>query len=322
MTNSLAGLKIGHASNREHHTGCTVLLCPEGTIGGVDVRGTAPASRELILLASDKLVSTINAVLLTGGSAFGLSAAEGVMRYLAERNIGHPTPIKPVPIVCAASAYDLFFSRGRVVPDADMGYRACEAASEINSIQGNVGAGTGVTVGKWGGYGSFMKGGFGLATFTEEELEIGAAAVVNSIGDVVNDDGSVLAGARSVEGEWLVSQNPFRRFPDLPPANLAMNTTLVVAATNARLDKVRANILAQRAHDGLAMAVRPVHTSHDGDIAFGLSTGQIEVSFDYIGNIAVTMVAEAIRNAVRHATTVSGIPGLASENNDGVELNG
>jgi L-aminopeptidase/D-esterase-like protein len=308
---NLAGVKIGHATRAEYHTGCTVFLCPPGTVGGVDVRGPAPGSRETVLLAPEKSVTTINAILLTGGSAFGLSAADGVMRYLAEKDIGHPTPIRPIPIVAASVVYDLFLGRGQGLPDSELGYQACLAAEQDGPIaQGNVGAGTGVTVGKWGGFGGFMKGGFGLASIQIEDLIVSAAAVVNAVGDVVNVDGTVLAGSRKEDGGWRVEDDPLRRFPERPPANLVTNTTLVVVATNARLDKVQTNRLATRAHDGLAIAIRPVHTTHDGDTAFALSTGQIEVPFDIAANAAVDVVAEAIRNGVREAETVIGIEGL------------
>ncbi|MFZ0544281.1 MAG: P1 family peptidase [Candidatus Promineifilaceae bacterium] len=310
----LAGIKIGHATRAEYHTGCTVFLCPPGTVGGVDVRGPAPGSRETVLLAPDKSVTTINAVLLTGGSAFGLSAADGVMRYLAENGIGHQTPIRPIPIVAGAVVYDLFLGGGQGLPDGELGYQACLNAGSDPIEQGNVGAGTGVTVGKWGGFQGIMKGGFGLASLQEGDLVVGAAAVVNGVGDVVNEDGTVLAGAYKAEGGWRVEEDPLRRFPELAPANLGTNTTLIVVATNARFDKVQANRLAQRAHDGMAIAVRPVHTTHDGDTAFALATGQVEVPFDVVANAAVLMVAEAIRNGVRHAATAAGIRGLkASE---------
>jgi L-aminopeptidase/D-esterase-like protein len=306
---NLAGLKIGHATDPEYHTGCTVFLCPPETVGSVDARGPAPGSRELTLLELDKPIQFVNAVLLTGGSAFGLAAADGVMRYLGEQNIGHWTPIRPIPIVPAAVVYDLFFSGGQRMPDVAMGYAACLDAREQDIAQGNVGAGTGVTVGKWGGRDGFMKGGFGLACVAQEGVVVGAAAVVNAVGDVVNEDGTVLAGARRAEGGWLVAEKPYRPFAARPPAQLT-NTTLVVVWTNARLTKVEANRLAQRAHDGLAIAIRPVHTTHDGDTAFALATGQVETNFDLVANTAVHVTAEAIRNSVRLARSVGGVPGL------------
>lgn len=305
-------IKIGHATDPVYHTGCTVFLCPAGTVGGVDVRGPAPGSRETALLELDKPISVVHGLVLTGGSAFGLATADGVMRYLAEQGIGHPTPIRPIPIVPAGVVYDLFLNQGQRLPDAEMGYAACLAAGGQEIAQGNVGAGAGVTVGKWGGFKAMMKGGFGLAAETIEGITVCVAAVVNAVGDVVNQDGTVLAGSRASDGGWLVAQNPYRKFPPRPVANLITNTTLVVVATNARLTKIEANRLAQRAHDGLAIAIRPVHTTHDGDTAFALATGVInEAPFDLIANVAVEMVAEAVRNGVRYAQTVGDIPGLA-----------
>lgn len=311
MTIDLAGLKIGHATIEDSHTGCTVFLCPEGTVGGADVRGPAPGSREIALQGVDKPVHFVNAVLLAGGSAFGLAAADGVMRYCGERNIGHKTLIRPIPIVPAAIIYDLFLTQGRVFPDRDTGYEACLNAREKDIVQGNVGAGAGATVGKWSAKGGIMKGGFGLASYSEGDLVVGAAAVVNAMGDVVEVDGRVLAGSRNPDGGWMVESDPFRRFPDAPPVQLGMNTTLVVVYTNAKLDKVEAHRVAQRAHDGLAIAIRPVHSTHDGDITFALATNRVDAGFDFVANVSVEMVAEAIRNAVRRAESVGPIPGLA-----------
>jgi len=306
------GIKIGHVTDTENHTGCTVFLCPPQTVGSVDVRGPAPGSRETALLEPEKPVSYVNAVVFAGGSAFGLATADGVMRYLAESGIGHVTPIMPIPIVPAAIVYDLFLGRGRRLPDSEMGYQACLAAEAGNDAQGNVGAGTGVTVGKWAGFHSIMKGGFGLARRQVEDVVVCAAAVVNAVGDVVSEDGQVLAGARDDNGRWAVERDPLRRFPERPPAGLT-NTTLVVIATNAGLNKIEANRLAQRGHDALAIAVRPIHTTHDGDTVFALATGQLpEAHYDLVANMAVEVTAEAIRNGVRHAAGVAGIPGLAS----------
>jgi L-aminopeptidase/D-esterase-like protein len=240
------------------------------------------------------------------------------MRYLEEQGVGHWTPLARVPIVPAAVVYDLFLGGGKRRPDAAMGYAACLAASDAPAGEGNVGAGAGVTVGKWGGFEGMMKGGFGTAASSielqdggEARLQVAAAAVTNCVGDVLNADGSVLAGARSPRGGWLVEQDPLRRFPDRPPAALGTNTTLMVITTNARLTKVQANRLAQRAHDGLAVAVRPAHTTHDGDTAFALAGGGVEAPFDLVANAAAEMVAVAIRNSVRAAASVAGVPGLA-----------
>ena len=197
-----AGFRVGHARHADAPTGCTVILCPEGTVAGVDVRGPAPGSRETALLAADKPIARLDALLFTGGSAFGLAAADGVMRYLAERRIGHPTPVKPIPIVAASVIYDLGLAGGSVHPDAELGYAACRAACPLPlppSAQGNAGAGTGATVGKWGGRASMMKGGVGYAERDAAGAQVAALAVVNAVGDVLGEDGQMLAGARDEE---------------------------------------------------------------------------------------------------------------------------
>ena len=311
MTVELANVRIGHATDEENHSGCTVILCPEGAVGSVDVRGPGPGTREIALLAPERPLHKINGVVLTGGSAFGLATADGVMRYLAERGYGYVTPIRPVPIVSAAVVYDLFLSQGQNPPDADMGYAACLNARSDNDAQGNVGAGAGVTVGKWSGPDHMMKGGFGIAGMQIDDLIVKAAVIVNAIGDVVNHDGTVLSGAIDQEGQWLVSQYPLRYVPFAPPPQMGINTTLAVVMTNAKMNKQDAFRLAQRAHDGFAIAIRPTHMTHEGDTAFALATEQIDVPFEKVATAAVEIVAEAIRNAVRHAHTLGAIPGLA-----------
>lgn len=310
MSFGLAGVKIGHATDVQFNTGCTVFLCPENTIGSVDVRGPAPGSRETALLATDKRDILVNGILLTGGSAFGLAAADGVMRFLREKGIGHYTPIRPIPIVAGAVVYDLFLGSSDRPPGADMGYDACLNACEDNEVQGNVGAGTGVTVGKWNGFSNIMKGGFGLASMSVGGLQVGAAAVVNAVGDVVSADGTVLAGARESDGSWSVKGNRLRYVPDRRDLQAGTNTTLVVVATNAIMTKSEVNRVAQRAHDGIAVAIRPAHTNHDGDTAFALATGLVEAEFNLVANMALEVVSEAIRNGVRHAASLEKIPGL------------
>ena len=310
-----AGVRLGHATHPQYPTGCTVFLCPPGTYGSVESRGPAPGSRELALLAPDKPDDKeVNAILLTGGSAFGLAAADGVMRYLDERGIGHPTPIRNVPIVPAAVVFDL---RPGVAytPDAALGYAACEAAAAYDGTiaQGNAGAGTGVLVGKWAGFPYIMQGGFGVASIVAEGVEVAAAAVVNAVGDVVKDDGSVLAGARDPEGGWLAARHPLRYAGELGLPPPGTNTTLVVVATDATLTRNELARLTHHAHNGLAIAVRPSHTRHDGDMAFALSTRRTVAPISLVNNMAVAAVSEAIRNAVRHAATADGIPGLAGK---------
>lgn len=315
MNNSIdfAGIRIGHATYPESHTGCTVFLCPDGTLGSVDARGPAPGSRELALLAPDKPEDKeVDAIVLTGGSAFGLATADGVMRYLAERGIGHPTPVRPVPIVPAAVVFDLGLNAGSFTPDAAAGYAACQAAESFNGFieQGNAGAGTGVLVGKWAGFPQMMKGGFGIASLRHDGVVVAAAAVVNAVGDILNEDSSVLAGARDGAGGWLAQQNPLR-FIDWRAVPFAgMNTTLIVVATNAVLSRNELARLTHQAHNGIAITVRPSHTRHDGDIAFSLSTERFPAPFDLVCNMAVAATCEAIRNGVRHAASVNGIPGL------------
>lgn len=294
------GFRVGHATDEVHATGCTVVLCPPNTVGSAEVRGLAPGTREMALLSPEKGMQEVHAVLLTGGSAFGLAAADGVVRYLEERGVGYPTPLARVPIVPAAVVYDLFANGGARRPDAAMGYAACIAARADDVPQGRVGAGAGVSVGKWAGFEAMMPGGFGMASLHLGDVVVGAAAVVNPVGDVVDADGRILAGARAPDGRWLAEEDPLRRFrvPPLP----GTNTTLVVVATNAALDKLTCYRLAQRAHDGMALAVRYAHGPHDGDTAFVLAAGEAVMDVNTLGNAVVEVVAEAIRAAVRKQT--------------------
>ena len=303
---------VGHAERRGHHTGCTVILCPPGTVAGVDVRGPAPGSRETDLLAPDKPIARLDALLFTGGSAFGLAAADGVMRFLADAGTGFPTPVKPIPLVAASVIYDLLLSGGAAHPDADLGYAACRAARPLPlppAAQGNAGAGAGASVGKWGGPAAMMKGGVGYAERRAERAWVAALVVVNPVGDVLAEDGSVLAGARDESGGWLAAATPEHWLPrrELFPGT---NTTLVAVLTDATLSKPQAARLAQRAHDGIARAVLPAHTDHDGDAAYALAAGTSEAPFDLVAVQAVACVSEAIRNAVRHAAPAASLPAL------------
>lgn len=311
MTFEIAGIEIGHATDEVNHTGCTVILCRQGAVGSVDVRGTGPGTREVALLGPERPLHKVNAVVLTGGSAFGLATADGVVRYLAEQGLGHVTPVRPVPIVAGAVVFDLFANKGEHPPGPEMGYAAARDARPVSSKQGNIGAGAGVFVGKWAGFEAMMKGGFGLASIRMGDLVVGAAAVVNSIGDVLNRDGSVLAGAYDVDGGWMVNRYPLRYTPQAGPPPSGTNTTLVVVMTNARLTKLESYRLAQNAHDGMAIAIRPAHMDHEGDTAFALATEQVEAPFAQVAAAATEMAAEAIRSAVRHAHSLGSVPGLA-----------
>ncbi len=301
------GFSIGHWTDEQALTGCTVILCPSKTVGGCDVRGSSPGSRELALLASEKTMQEVHAVLLTGGSAFGLAAADGVMKYLEEQNIGYQTPWAKVPIVPSAVIFDLNIGSKSVRPTAESGYGACQSARPDAVPEGNVGAGTGATVGKWAGIGTRMKGGFGLASVTDNGLIVAAAAVVNAVGDVIDEKGNIVAGARGSNGKWLAEEDRYRKFARAKSALLS-NTTLVALMTNAKLTKVEVNRLSQRGHDGMALAIKPIHTSFDGDIVFGLASGEVETNFDLIAEMGADASAQAIRRGVWMAKSAEDVP--------------
>lgn len=309
MITRVPGIKVGHYTDETALTGCTVVLCPPNAVGGCDVRGSSPGSRELALLASEKTMQEVHAILLTGGSAFGLAAADGVMRYLEEKGIGYQTPWIRVPIVPAAVVFDINIGDPKVRPDAKAGFEACRRATTGEVAQGNVGAGTGVTVGKWAGAEYRMKGGVGTSALQVGDIIVGAIAVVNAVGDVIDEKGSILAGARNSAGEFLGVKDSLRLLAKGKILSHT-NTTLVVFATNGRFSKVEVNRIAQRAQDGLARAIIPAHTSFDGDVSFALATGQVDASFDLVAEMAVEATAQAIRNSVKAAKTLDGVPGL------------
>ncbi len=307
----VAGLAVGHFTHSARATGCTVVLCPQGAVAGVDVRGGSPGTRETDLLRPENTVAEVHAILLTGGSAFGLDAAGGVMRWLDER--GHGLVVGParVPIVPAAVLFDLWLGDGRIRPHAGTGYAACEAASTAAPAQGNAGAGLGATVGKFFGLARAMKGGVGTASVQVGDLTVAALVVVNAIGDVLAADGSVIAGARTADGlgpahsldALLQGRGPDRVMQGM---TAGMATTIGVVATNARLNKVQATQLAGLAHHGLSRAVNPISVA-DGDTLFALATGTAGHAGDAsaLGAMAAEAVARAIRNAVRAARGLS-----------------
>lgn len=304
MFTTIPGIRVGHYTDKQAATGCTVILCPPDTIGSCEIRGSAPGSRETPLLDPEKTMQQVNAILLTGGSAFGLAAADGVVRYLEENNIGYETPWGKVPIVPAAVVFDLNYGDGSVRPTAQNGYDACLNATPDPVKRGSVGAGTGTTVGKWMGPEYWMRGGVGVAEIRNEDLTVAALAVVNSIGDIYDENNSIIAGARHPEGGFWMEVDPtVRMIPRTRPLNT--NTTLVVIATNASLTKMEVHRLCQRGNTGMARAIKPVHTSHDGDCVFGLSTGKVEAHFDVVAELAAETVAGAIRDGVRSAVTVN-----------------
>jgi len=301
----IAGLKVGHFSDSRRPTGCTVLLCEQGATAGVDVRGAAPGTRETDLLAPENTVEHVHAILLTGGSAFGLAAAGGVMRWLAERGHGLPVGGKVrVPIVPAAVLFDLWLGDPAIYPDEAAGYAACEVASSASPAEGSIGAGAGATVGKLFGPDKAMKGGIGSASVKVGGITVAALVAVNAVGDVIDPaNGSVIAGARGDDGQPLNSAQAMLR--GALPAQLltGMSTTLGIVATDARLSKAQAKKLAQMAHDGLARTINPVHTPFDGDVIFGLATGGAGLpgQLTVLGALAAEVTAMAVLRAVRAA---------------------
>jgi L-aminopeptidase/D-esterase-like protein len=318
---AVAGLLVGHFTDARRPTGCTVILAREGAVAGVDVRGASPGTRETELLSPLNAVPKVHAILLAGGSAFGLDAAGGVMRWLDERGIGVPVePAAPVnartgapirvPIVPAAILFDLWVGDPKIRPDAAAGHAACEAATAAPPMEGNVGAGAGATVGKLFGIGRAMKGGIGSASVTVGGVTVGALVAVNAIGDVIDPaTGAVIAGARSADGSALLGSMRALLQGDLPAA-LAVGsaTTLGVVATDVKLTKAEANKMAQMAQDGLARSINPVHTMADGDVVFALATGANERpgNVTLLGALAAEVLAEAVLRAVLAARGIGG----------------
>ena len=318
---AIPGIRVGHFTLSERPTGCTVVLAERGAVGGVDVRGAAPGTRETDLLEPMNTIQQVHAVVLSGGSAFGLAAADGVMRYLEERQIGFDVGVARVPIVPAAILFDLGVGgRPDVRPTAECGYRAAEGATTGPVAEGNVGAGAGATVGKLLGGGRAMKAGIGSAARElASGLIVAALVAVNAVGDVIDpSSGEVVAGARTEDGQGLVDvrnviRGGFTSDGGFPSNNESgRNTTLAVVATNALLDKAQINKVAQMAHDGLARAIFPAHTPWDGDVIFSLATGDYEGDGGVllIGALAADLVAEAVIRAVRAAEGIPGYPAV------------
>ncbi len=302
------GIKVGVATDSGAVTGVTVVLVEEGARAAVEVRGSAPGTRETDLLRPGQLVEEVHAVVLAGGSAFGLDAATGVMQYLEDRGCGFPVAQFKVPIVPAAVLFDLLIGEGALRPDAAMGYEACRLASAAAVPEGSVGAGTGATVGKLFGMECSVKSGQGSAVSTSGELIVAALIVVNAFGDVFDGSGNLLAGPRDAQtGEMhktmdLYLQENRHGFPG--------NTTLGVIATNADLDKAALTKVCHLAHDGLARSIWPVHTMWDGDSIFALSRGSVQADVNRVGLMAAETVSAAVERAVRKAESLGGIPAL------------
>ena len=312
---AVPGIKVGHFTRTERPTGCTVVLAEAGAVAGVDVRGSAPGTIETDLLNPVNLVERVNAVFLSGGSAFGLDVATGVRKYLFERKVGFDTRVAKVPIVPGAIVFDLGVgNRPDIWPDAECGYRAASSAHTGVVEEGNVGAGAGATVGKLPGGSGPMKGGLGTSVISvpagRDKLLVGAIVVVNAVGDVIDPTtGSVVAGVRAADGKGLADARKLLRSDTPAPPKVGQNTTIGVVATNARLTKAQATKIAQMAQDGLARAIYPAHTMADGDVIFALATGGIDnADVSRIGALAADAVSDAIVRAVRAAASIPGYP--------------
>lgn len=309
----IPGVKVGHASDYEALTGCTAVLCEQGAVAGCDIRGGASGTEEIDVMSPGHITTHVHAVVLAGGSAFGLEAASGVRRFLEHKGVGFPTGAAVVPIVPCAILYDLGIGKANIRPTREMGEAAAAAATEGVVAEGSVGAGTGASVGKALGMQNAMKGGIG--TFTVElpgGVLVSALVAVNAAGDVLDPKtGAILAGTRKEPGsrEFASSTELMKR--GKAPGALRRNTTLAVVATNARLSKVEAGRVAQAGHHGFVRAISPVHTSSDGDLCIALSCGMLAASPDAVGVAAGEAVAQAIVRAVKMAKSMGGVPGLA-----------
>lgn len=312
MKLNVPGIRIGHASDFKGLTGCTVILCEEGAVAGMDPRGTASGSRQLDSLYPLHLVDRAQAILLVGGSIFGLQATDGVLRYLEERNKGFDVTIGVVPIVPTAVIFDLSLGDPKARPTAEMGYSACVNAKTEAIEEGSVGVGTGAKVGNIGGIERAMKGGLGVSTISHETgLDVLAVAAVNAFGDVRDyQTGKILAGTR-VERDSLQladSAKLLRNMTEVPPHLFQQNTTLAVVATNARLSKLEAIKVSQMATNGLIKTISPALTLYDGDMVFVLATGRIKAHINLVGYLSEVAIAEAINRAIRLADGFGAIP--------------
>ena len=305
----VAGLEVGHDTDPRRPTGCTVVIARDGAVAGVDVRGAAPGTRETDLLAPGNLVERVHAIVLAGGSAWGLDAASGVVRWLEQQGVGMLVGPARLPIVPGAVLFDLLLGDASIRPDADAGYRACKAASRQRPAEGNVGAGAGAAVGKIFGIARAMKGGIGTASVTVDGVTVAALIACNALGDVIDPEtAQVIAGARSVDGKRLLDSRRALLAGEAPqPLIAGTNTTIGVIATDAVITRLQATRLAQMGHDGLARSINPVHTMSDGDTLFALGTGASGRSAGMmtLGTMAAEVTARAVARAVRAAQSIT-----------------
>lgn len=303
-------IKLGHAQNENGCTGCSVIICEEGATGGVDVRGGAPGTRETDLLDPSEMVEKIHAVVLAGGSAFGLDASSGVMQYLEERDIGFDVNVAKVPIVCSAVLFDLAFGNPKVRPDKEMGYKAClNSETYKDDINGNIGAGYGATVGKILGPSTSMKGGLGTYAVQVGDLKVGAIVAVNCLGDVIDPKNlNILAGALDRKtNKFLDSEKILINNLENPSNPFKGNTTIGLIVTNAKFSKAQAKKISSMAHNGFARTMRPAHTMFDGDTIFTMATNKIDADLTTVGMIAANVMEKAVLRAIKEAKTLNGV---------------
>ena len=315
--NGIENIKIGNAENKEAGTGCTVIICEKGAVTGLDVRGGGPASRESELLKPTAASGFINAVLLSGGSAFGLDAAGGVMEYLEEKNVGFDVGITKVPLVAQSCIFDLSVGDMKVRPDKSMAYEACVNAEKNNPTMGNAGAGTGATVGKLGGMTTAMKGGLGSYAVQIGDLKVGAIVAVNACGDVFDyDTHEIIAGLLTPDLKNFA--NTEQVIYNMCEAAMAaggsglenkemQNTTIGVIITNGKFTKAQMNKIATMAHNGYARTINPVHTSMDGDSIYAMSVGEVTADMDMVGTLAANVMGHAVCDAIRKAEDAYGV---------------
>lgn len=302
------GIEVGHSTSEEGMTGCTVIICREGATGGVDVRGSAPGTRETDLFRPDKLVDRVHGIVLSGGSAFGLDASSGVMKYLEEENIGFDVGVTRVPIVSSAVIFDLNIGDYRIRPDFSMGYDAARSASKDENRQGNIGCGMGATVGKIMGPKNAMKSGLGSATIELGKLKVSAIVAVNSFGDIYEyRDNRQIAGVYDYEKKKMLNTYEIMKNQGRVSGFSMKNTTIGVIATNAILDKSQANKISQMAHNGFARSINPIHTMLDGDTIFTMGTNRIEADINLVGTMAAEVMSQAISNGIFHAESSRGL---------------
>ena len=305
----IENIKIGHADNQSAATGCSVIICERGAPTGIDIRGGGPASRETQLLNPLAACDKIHAVLLSGGSAFGLDAAGGVMSYLEERGIGFDVGVTKVPLVSTSCLFDLQVGDTQVRPDAEMGYAACLAAELNEPREGNVGAGTGATVGKYKGISGMMKSGIGMYAVALGDLKVGALVAVNALGDVKDEvSGAILAGLLNEEQTAFLNTEEMLYKEATQQKNLFTgNTTLGVIITNGAFNKVQMTKIAAMAQNGLAKTICPVHTTADGDSVYAMSVGEVAADINVVGTLAAKVMAKAINRAVLMAEPAYGL---------------